>query len=130
MSVALLESMLRAHGWPRVPPWIQNVRHHPLPALMKPQHLAEPEWRPVEGQLWELLSLAGSDKDVSQISEQAITPATGTIAICPPRMSAFVSASEFCAWPLLRKISAQLSTGETLQLGPVPDNLSVPYKQP
>lgn len=62
---------------------------------------------------------------MSQISERDITPGTSTTAICPLKMAVFVSGSEFCGWPLLWKVSAQLLTDETLQLGRVPDYLSV-----
>lgn len=63
MLVVLPEALLRAHTCPQVPIiWL----HLQGQASLKPPQLPVPEWSPVEMQMSELESLAGSDKDVSE----------------------------------------------------------------
>lgn len=66
MLVALPESLLRTHAWPQVPIIWLDLQGQASPSLMKPQQLPVFERGFVEVQMSGLVSLAGSDKDVSE----------------------------------------------------------------
>ena len=66
MLVALPESLLRAHAWPQVPIVWLDLQGQASLSPMKPQQLPVSEWSPVEVQMSGLVSLAESDKDVSE----------------------------------------------------------------